>query len=69
MFYYDLILQGEEATEEFARDVAMCGAALSESELIDEGHLPYVRYVDTVNGIDIWYDFGADYYCFSPAED
>ena len=67
MLYYDLILQGEEATEENARELAMCGASLSESELLEQD-IKHVRYVDTINGVDIYYDFGADYYCFTPAD-
>lgn len=67
MLYYDLILQGHEATEENARNMALCGAALSESEVIEQ-YLPHLEYVDTINGVDIWYDFSAGYYCFSDAE-
>ena len=27
------------------------------------------RYVDTVDGVDIYYEYGADYYFFCPDED
>jgi len=62
---YDLILQGHDATEDHAIALAMCGASLSESELTEQ-NITYKRYITTVNGIDIWYDFGADYYFFAP---
>lgn len=68
MMLYDLILQGHEATEENAINLALCGAALSESEVIDQD-IAYLRHVDTVNGVCVWYDFGSDYYCFSPDGD
>ena len=65
---YDLILQGNESTLENAREFAQCGAALSESE-ITEQEIKYARYEETINGIDIYYDYGADYYFFSPGEE
>ena len=68
MMFYDLILQGHEATEETATELALCGAALAESEVLEQD-IQCLRHVDTVNGIDIWYDYGADYYCFSPDGD
>ncbi len=34
-----------------------------------ECSIAYARYIDTVNGIDVYYDFGADYYFFCPSEE
>ena len=31
--------------------------------------IAYGRFVSTVDGVDIYYDFGADYYFFCPDED
>ena len=40
----------------------------SEYEMVDS--LPtYHRYVDTINGIDVYYDYGADYYFFVESND
>ena len=65
---YDLILQGNEATLENAQAMAQCGAALSESE-ITEQEIKCARYEESINGTDIYYDYGADYYFFSPGEE
>lgn len=60
---YDVILEGCEATEQQAREFAM---GLDWSEVtISNGTIKYKTYIDTINGVDIWYDFGADYYFFS----
>lgn len=64
-FSYPFILQGEDATEENARLVAQDGAILSECEPEAQG-IEYGRYIDTVFGTDIYYDYGADYYFFCP---
>ena len=60
---YDVILEGYHAqTEQDAVDWA-AGFVFSECEKsnqrIDSG-----EYVDTVNGIDVYYDYSADYYFF-----
>lgn len=64
--YFDHILQGEEATEENAYDHAR-GV-----DWMDVGttpqRLPNGTYIDTVNGVEIYYDRAADYYYFAPAE-
>ena len=58
---YDLICDHEQT----ARDYALCGAALSETETQELDKLPaHSRYIDTVNGVDIWYCYGADHYFF-----
>lgn len=63
---YDIILQGSEATLENAIDLCN-GLDWSEVE-VSEQNLPNKSYQDTINGIDIYYDFAADYYFFSPCE-
>ena len=60
MLVYDLIAEDKESAVMYA----LCGAALSESEMV-ECNIRYKDYIDTVNGLDIWYDCGADYYFFS----
>lgn len=65
--YFDHILQGHEATEENAYDHAR-GMNWMEVGTTSQT-LPNLNYIDTVDGIEIYYDRGADYYCFAPAED
>ena len=61
--YYDFLLQGSEATEENAID---CANGLDWSEIETyEADYPYLTYVDTINGIDIWYNYGHDAYYFT----
>ena len=62
---YSVILQGSDATEENARNFAL-GFDFSESEL-EEYNGKDNSYVDTINGIDIYYQYGADYYFFTDA--
>lgn len=65
---YDTILDGHEAdTEEDALDYAR-GMVWSEVETT-ENSIKYARYIDVVNGVEVYYDYGADYYFFAPAED
>ena len=60
---FDWCLEGEEATEANARQLAQSDL-LGESEITiqDIGH---GQYVDTVRGVGIWYDYAADYYFFT----
>lgn len=62
---FDVILQGDESTESYARDFAR-GFVFSECETSEQS-IANGRYVDTVDGIEIYYDYGADYYFFCPA--
>ena len=62
---YSVILQGEEATEHNARNFALW-FDFSESE-VEEYSGAHNDYIDTVNGIDIYYQYGADYYFFVDA--
>lgn len=65
--FYDVILQGSEATERQAYDYASQLDWGSEEKSIDT--IENLKFIDTVNGIDIWYDTLADYYVFSDSED
>lgn len=55
---YETILQGSEAVESFAIDFAQ-GYDFSGDEIEE--------YIDTVNGVEIYYNQTADYYFFSPS--
>lgn len=61
--FFDYTLDGHEATEENAYDAAR-GLDWQEIET-SEGDYPYLNYVDTVNGVGIWYNYGHDAYYFS----
>jgi hypothetical protein len=65
MMVYDAILQGDEATEANALDYAR-GMVWDEVE-VSEQEIKYSQFIDTVNGIDVYYDYGADYYFFAEA--
>jgi len=61
--FFDYILQGSDATEENARNAAMgldWGAVDTEME-----SYPNLDYIDTMNGVGIYYNWKADYYCFT----
>lgn len=60
--WYDYILQGDDATEDNARLAVMTGVLCTVDTKPQT--LAYMRYVDTVHGIDIYYCYGADYYAF-----
>jgi len=65
---YDPIIQGYEG-EEFALDYARgLDWGSEEYQMVDS--LPsYKQYVDTINGIDVYYDYGADYYFFVDSDE
>tara|TARA_R100001509_G_scaffold147452_1_gene104834 strand:- start:320 stop:568 length:249 start_codon:yes stop_codon:yes gene_type:complete len=64
---YDLILEGYEG-EKSALDCAR-GIDWGTSEYQMADSLPtYKQYIDTINGINIYYDYGADYYFFVDAD-
>jgi len=63
MKLYDHILQGEEATESNAYDHAR-GFDFMESDITEQPRPTHSKYIDNVNGVSIWYDYGADYYFF-----
>ena len=58
---YDVILQSGES-EQDALDFA-ADFVFSECELTEQT-IKYGQYVDTVNSVDVYYDYGADYYFF-----
>lgn len=64
---YDAILQGDDATEENAIDYAR-GMVWSECETTEQS-IGHCQHVDTVAGVHIYYDYAADYYFFTDAED
>ena len=66
MMVYDAILQGDEATEANALDYAR-GMVWDEVE-VSEQEIKYAEFVDTVDGVDVYYDYGADYYFFADSE-
>jgi hypothetical protein len=67
MITFSTILQGSEATEENAINFAL-GFDFSEDET-EETTIAHSKYIDTKNGIDIYYNYCADYYFFAPEED
>jgi uncharacterized protein YfbU (UPF0304 family) len=65
---YDAILNGYEAESDqdaidYAREMVWY-----ECETLEQS-IGYYRYINTVGGVDIYYDYGADYYFFCPSED
>jgi hypothetical protein len=63
MITFDAILQNNP-TEKDAIDYAR-GLVWGEVET-SEQDIKYKNYIDTIDGIEVWYDFGADYYFFAP---
>jgi hypothetical protein len=64
MMIYDVIQQGGTAEE--AMDMAR-GMVWSEVEATEQD-IKYSDFVDTADGIDVYYDYGADYYFFADSE-
>jgi len=60
---YQTILQGSEATIENAYNFATL-YDFSKDHISDQ-KIAFKTFIDTVNDIDIWYDYGADYYFFA----
>jgi len=61
---FDFILEGWAGGEKEAVD---CAIQMAWQEIeISENNIAYGRYVATANGIDVYYDYGADYYFFCP---
>jgi len=71
MNIYDLIYNSYEINtkdcDEDATNYAR-GTVFSEYSLNNET-IGIYRHVDSVNGVDIYYDIAADYYFFSPTEE
>jgi len=65
MKVYSTILQGSEATEDNAINFAKL-YDFSEDEICENTALcSQFDYIDTIKGIDIYYNFAGDYYFFS----
>ena len=63
--FFDYIL--ENASEIEAKD---CASGFDWSEIeIEENSYPYLSYIDTVNGVGIWYNYGCDSYYFTDESD
>jgi hypothetical protein len=62
--YFDYILQGSEASEENAMEHAKYFEWSNLDKTVQK--LPNLSYVDTVDGVEIYYDRAADYYAFAP---
>lgn len=61
MITFNVILEG--CSEDQARDYAL-GLDWLDVET-SEQTVKYKNYIDTINGVAIWYDYSADYYFFS----
>jgi hypothetical protein len=64
MMIYDVIQQGGTAEE--AMDMAR-GMVWSEVEAAED-EIKYFELVGSADGIDVYYDYGADYYFFADSE-
>lgn len=65
--YYDYIAAGYETTEEEAKNIDRQLDWSGVTTTIKNGAYPYLRYIDTVNGIDIYLNYGTDSYYFVDA--
>ena len=65
MKLFGLIADGYCATYEYASALARCGAVLSECDTYT-GEKPMHSRPEgpVINGIQVWYCYGADYYFF-----
>ena len=64
---YDTILEGWEAETEAGALQYAARKGWSECETCLD-NIAYGRYVDTVGGVEVYYDYGADYYFFCPED-
>jgi hypothetical protein len=60
---YNGILSGDYATEYDALEYAR-GVVWNEIETRQQS-IVYANYIDTIDGVGVYYDFGADYYFFT----
>ena len=63
---YDCILQ--EVEEEYALDWAR-GFCFGDEEFSEQPMPKYHTHIDTIDGVEVYYDFGADYYFFAVPEE
>lgn len=68
MYTYDLVLEGHEATLENAIEHAkhQDWSSISKTK---NNYIAHKQFEQTVNGIDIWYCYGACYYFFTDNKD
>lgn len=59
---YDFVLQGDNATEEKAKEIAS-GLVWGKVKT-NEQDIKYCNYVDTINDVGIYYNPDIDYYFF-----
>ena len=64
---YNFILEHEYADEENAMDHAQ-SYCWSDCEVTEQDRPRHSNHIDTINGVGVWYDFGADYYFFTDEE-
>ena len=62
MLIYDY--QPTHITEEQALDVARQDV-LCDTETTEQAQPRHSRHIETIRGVGVWYDFGADYYFFT----
>ena len=62
-YAYDTILQG--ADEQEALDYA-AGFCFDEPATLQS--IKYAEHIDTINGVGVYHDYGADYYFFTDDE-
>ncbi len=71
MKLYDYILQETDIASVLEEHIRVACEHLDWSEveysIVEEVPL-FSRYVDTTNGIDVYYNYGADYYLFIEEE-
>ena len=60
---YDVILEADGYTKEDAIEYAR-GMVWNECEW-RPGEIGYHQHIDTVQGVGVWYDYGANYYFFT----
>ena len=61
---FDAILEGwqvdnDASAIDYANGMAWCDCETTEQDI------KHKRYIDTVDGVGVWYDYGADYYFFT----
>jgi len=44
------------------------GLDWQEYEVVEQSLGVYIRFEETINGLDIYYDYAADYYFFCPSK-
>jgi len=62
---FDTIVEGYKVTEEEVLDMAPHLPVYDEIEQ----DIAHGRYIETVDGIEVYYDYGADYYFFCPVDE